>query len=137
MMHTEPYFKAFAALPAEELSPEDKELLFFGLFCPDEVFQQAFDEVKTQSWALRAMQNHLKAMDMKLNIRSQFIIHYLADGTIGHCVTYIRYLQYWMKVNGVNQVSIFDLTTRIFPHGFPAIAEINRLNETFKKEELI
>lgn len=137
MMHTEPYFKAFAALPVEELTREDKTFLFLVLFAKDDGFKQLFEEMKANSWALQAMQKHLASMELKLDIRIQLMIHYLANGAIGHCVTYIRYLQYWMKANGVNYISPCAMLADIFPHGFPAIDEINRLNETFKKEELI
>lgn len=137
MIYTEQYFNDFAELPAEALSPNDSKVIYLVLTLDDEAFNRAFQDLCEKAWALRAMQKCVDTMDLKTDIRTLFLVHYMADGIIGHCLTVLYYLQHWQRTNQTAGIDKMTVLNRIFPHGFPAVEGINQLNERYKKIERI
>lgn len=47
--------------------------------------------------------------------------------TPGTAVMYLTYLQYWAKNNKADWIDLDKFTTKVFPNGFPAKNELNKL----------
>lgn len=131
MKYTDQYFEAFEKLPGETIKSEDVEFLIQIMqMNSSENMDGLYNHFLTESWVSQAIKKRVEAFNLNIDKCTQIMILYLSDGIVGHAVTYIHYLQYWMKKNNETEVSGKLLMERIFGAGFPSIQSINLLNQS-------
>lgn len=131
MKYTDQYFEDFEKLPGENIKAEDVEF-FIQIMQKNsgEHIDGLYNHFLTESWVSQAIKKRVEAFNLKIDKCAQILILYLCEGIIGHAVTYIHYLDYWMKKNKEAEVTGKILIERIFGGGFPSIEAINLLNRS-------
>ena len=131
MKYTDQYFEDFEKLPVESLKIQD-----VGFFIQimqknnSEHIDDLYNHFLTESWVSKAIKKRCEAFNIQIDKIAQILILYISDGIIGHAVTYIHYLEYWMNKKNEPSISSEMLIKTVFGSGFPSIQSINLLNRS-------
>lgn len=130
MKYTDKYFEDFENLPGDTIKSEDIEFFIQIIHKNNsEHINGLYNHFLAESWVSQAIKKRCEAFNLNIDKTAQILILYLSDGIIGHAVTYIHYLEYWMKKNNESEVTGKLLFETIFARGFPSIQSINLLNQ--------
>jgi len=68
--------------------------------------EHLFDEMKKESWVLKAIEKHCAAVGLRVAKGVQIMILAISDGVIGYAVKYLRVIYDWATSEGNKEITM-------------------------------
>jgi hypothetical protein len=115
-----------------KLSDDQMKILITLLQLPSHEIDNMYDTLITEHWLLKVFESRLESIGCKISKASKIMITLLCSSP-GEIVMYTYYIAYKMKKENIDELSLKNICSSIFPFGF--FSE-NSLKEYWDKQKV-
>jgi len=78
-------------------------------------------------WQIKAVKKRAEVFNLKISNTAIVFITAVSDGNIGNMIMYVVYLKYLSNKYNIDEVTVTEIASTLFPMGFPSEEDMHML----------